>query len=137
MFVLPDADVELAAKAAWFGSTVNRGQTCIAVRRAFVHRAVYPAFVESLQKQLTLAGPMRLAMEGQVRQAERLVIDATARGGRVLTTAIADSPADGNTVLPAGDRRRHAGDGCLPRGPLRPAHGRAAVRRAVSRTIPE
>ena len=100
MFVLPDADVELAAKAAWFGSTVNRGQTCIAVRRAFVHRAVYPAFVESLQKQVAAAGPMRLAMEGQVRQAERLIVDATARGGRVMTPPNGESSADGNTVVP-------------------------------------
>src|SRR5207249_2614065 len=73
MFVLPDADVDLAARAAWFGATTNRGQTCIAVRRAFVQRAVYPAFVEAVQKQLAAAGPMRLALEGQVRQAERLV----------------------------------------------------------------
>jgi acyl-CoA reductase-like NAD-dependent aldehyde dehydrogenase len=85
MFVLPDADVDLAARAAWFGSTINHGQTCIAVRRAFVHRAVYSAFVESLQKQLATAGPMRLAMEGQAHQAERLVTDAAARGGKVLT----------------------------------------------------
>jgi acyl-CoA reductase-like NAD-dependent aldehyde dehydrogenase len=99
MFVLPDADVDLAARAAWFGSTVNRGQTCIAVRRAFVHRAVYPAFVESLEKQLAAAGPMRLAMEGQARQAERLITDATARGGRVLTPPTA-VPEDGRTVLP-------------------------------------
>src|SRR5262249_341494 len=33
MFVLDDADVALAARAACFGATVNRGQTCIAVRR--------------------------------------------------------------------------------------------------------
>ncbi|HEY1377980.1 MAG TPA: aldehyde dehydrogenase family protein [Gemmataceae bacterium] len=104
MFVLPDADVDLAARAAWFGATVNRGQTCIAVRRAFVQRAVYPAFVESLQKQLATAGPMRLAQEGQVRQAERLVTDAAARGGRVLTPptgqlAPGDSPG-ANRVVP-------------------------------------
>src|SRR5439155_5522019 len=33
LFVLPDADLDLAAKAAWFGATVNNGQTCIAARR--------------------------------------------------------------------------------------------------------
>jgi acyl-CoA reductase-like NAD-dependent aldehyde dehydrogenase len=99
MFVLSDADVALAARAAWFGSTINRGQTCIAVRRAFVHRAVYPAFVEALQKQLATAGPMRLAMEGQVRQAERLVTDATVRGGRVLAPPV-NPPTDDRAVLP-------------------------------------
>jgi acyl-CoA reductase-like NAD-dependent aldehyde dehydrogenase len=99
MFVLPDADVDLAARAAWFGSTVNRGQTCIAVRRAFVHRAVYPTFLEAIENQLATAGPMRLAMDGQARQAERLVTDAAARGGRVLTPPVAP-PADDRTVLP-------------------------------------
>jgi acyl-CoA reductase-like NAD-dependent aldehyde dehydrogenase len=96
MFVLSDADIDLAARAAWFGSTLNHGQTCIAVRRAFVHRAVYPGFIESLQKQLATAGPMRLAMEGQARQAERLIIDATARGGRVLTPP-AETAAPGDS----------------------------------------
>ena len=36
MFVLDDADLPMAARAAWFGATLNRGQTCIAVRRVFV-----------------------------------------------------------------------------------------------------
>src|SRR5262249_22046278 len=44
MFVLDDADVELAAKGAWFGVTLNRGQTCIAVRRIFVQRGRYSSF---------------------------------------------------------------------------------------------
>src|SRR5439155_14906058 len=39
--VLEDADVRLAARAAWFGATLNRGQTCIAVRRAFVQRRLH------------------------------------------------------------------------------------------------
>jgi acyl-CoA reductase-like NAD-dependent aldehyde dehydrogenase len=96
MFVLPDADVELAARAAWFGASLNRGQTCIAVRRAFVHRSVYQTFVESLQKKLAGATPMRLAMEGQVRQAERLVTDAIARGGTVLASPVS-KPAPGDS----------------------------------------
>jgi acyl-CoA reductase-like NAD-dependent aldehyde dehydrogenase len=99
MFVLPDADVDLAAKAAWFGMTVNNGQTCIAVRRAFVPREVYPAFVDALQKQVTAAGPMRLAMEGQVKQADRLVKDAEQQGGRVMQPSAAQS-SDPRTTVP-------------------------------------
>ncbi|MEO2090014.1 MAG: aldehyde dehydrogenase family protein [Gemmataceae bacterium] len=45
VFVLNDADVELAARAAWYGATLNRGRTCMAVRRAFVQRGVYDDFV--------------------------------------------------------------------------------------------
>jgi acyl-CoA reductase-like NAD-dependent aldehyde dehydrogenase len=99
MFVLADANVDLAARAAWFGSTINRGQTCIAVRRAFVQRAVYPAFVEAVRKHLAAAGPMRLALEGQVKQAERLLTDASARGGRLLAPH-ATLVDDGRTILP-------------------------------------
>ena len=58
MFVLDDADVAMAARAAWFGATVNRGQTCIAVRRAFVHRAVYPAFCDRLKEMASAAVPV-------------------------------------------------------------------------------
>src|SRR5438309_761639 len=84
MFVLPDADIELAATAAWFGSTVNRGQTCIAVRRAFVHRSLYGELTSKLEPWAAAATPVRLAVASQARQAERLVTDALAKGGRLL-----------------------------------------------------
>ena len=57
MFVLDDADVAMAARAAWFGATLNRGQTCIAVRRAFVHRSVYQAFCDLLKSDGIDRGP--------------------------------------------------------------------------------
>ena len=44
LFVLADADIVMAARAAWFGLTINRGQTCIAVRRIFVQREKLDAF---------------------------------------------------------------------------------------------
>jgi acyl-CoA reductase-like NAD-dependent aldehyde dehydrogenase len=81
MFVLEDADVELAAKAAWFGVTLNRGQTCIAVRRIFVHRAKYAAFAEALKPLAAGAKPVALVLDAQREQAERLVTDAVG-GGR-------------------------------------------------------
>jgi acyl-CoA reductase-like NAD-dependent aldehyde dehydrogenase len=84
MFVLDDADAEMAAKAAWFGFTLNRGQTCIAVRRAFVQRSIYPQFVAALQAKLDKSALMTLVLPSQVDQAERLVADARANGGRVL-----------------------------------------------------
>jgi acyl-CoA reductase-like NAD-dependent aldehyde dehydrogenase len=101
MFVLPDADVDLAARAAWFGATVNRGQTCIAVRRAFVHRDAYPTFVESIRKRLAAAGPVRLALDGSVKQADRLAADAEAKGGQVLAPPSAvPADGDGRTTVP-------------------------------------
>src|SRR5260370_42432294 len=52
LFVLEDADVNMAARAAWFSATVNRGQTCLATRRVFVHRSVYPGYLETLRSLL-------------------------------------------------------------------------------------
>lgn len=84
MFVLADADVRMAAHAAWFGVTLNRGQTCIAVRRIFVHRSCHAAFVDALRPLVAVAEPMHLVTRGQGEQAERLIADAVERGGKVL-----------------------------------------------------
>ena len=87
MFVLADANIALAARAAWFGVTLNRGQTCIAVRRIFVHRSRYAAFVEALRPLAAGAKPVPLVTRGQVEQAHALVTDAVARGASVLGAA--------------------------------------------------
>src|SRR5262249_3973521 len=86
LFVLDDADVGLAARAAWFGATLNRGQTCLASRRVLVHRSLYPAFTDALRPLAREGRPMRLALESQVKQAEDLVRDALAGGARLLET---------------------------------------------------
>jgi acyl-CoA reductase-like NAD-dependent aldehyde dehydrogenase len=84
MFVLSDANVELAAKAAWFGVTLNKGQTCLAVRRIFVERSVYSEFLNALRPLAAQAKPTALALESQVRQAERMISDAQSQGAQVL-----------------------------------------------------
>jgi len=86
-FVLEDADVPLAARAMWFGATLNRGQTCLAVRRAFVQRPVYASFCAALREWAERANPVRLALPAQAHLAERLVRDALANGGRLLVDA--------------------------------------------------
>lgn len=84
MFVLDDADVQLAAKAAWFASTLNRGQTCIATRRALVHRSLYSTFTTALQALAAGTPAQVLALPAQAQQAERLVRDAIEGGARLL-----------------------------------------------------
>ena len=101
MFVLEDADVELAAKAAWFGLTLNGGQTCIAVRRVFVHRSRFTAFADALRPLAAGAEPMPLMTPGQAEQAERLVKDAEGRGAKLLP-----SPLEGE-----GGSRSEPGEG--------------------------
>ena len=82
-FVLEDADVELAARGAWFGATVNRGQTCLATRRVFVQRANYPAFCETIRALSASAQPVQLALPAAADQAKRFVRDAVAAGARL------------------------------------------------------
>jgi acyl-CoA reductase-like NAD-dependent aldehyde dehydrogenase len=65
MVVLDDADAALAARAAWFGMTLNAGQTCIAVRRAFVARPLYASFLEVLKQLVCSTGT---ANPGATRQ---------------------------------------------------------------------
>ncbi|MFL5338691.1 MAG: aldehyde dehydrogenase family protein [Gemmataceae bacterium] len=90
MFVMADADVPLAARAAWFGTTLNNGQTCLAVRRIFVQESVYAAFLQALEPLAMQARPVPLVLESQVKQAEQLVAQAVAAGARPL--------ANGNVV---------------------------------------
>jgi acyl-CoA reductase-like NAD-dependent aldehyde dehydrogenase len=84
MFVLADADLELAARAAWYGITLNSGQTCLAVRRVFVERSVQAPFGERLENLARNAKPLHLALASQRTQAERLIEEAVASGARRL-----------------------------------------------------
>lgn len=84
VLVLNDADVRMAAKAVWFGATLNVGQTCLAVRRVFVHRSKYADFVAALETLAAGARPESLAQMGQAKQAERLVRDAIQGGAKLL-----------------------------------------------------
>lgn len=52
VIIREDADLELAASALAFGLTINDGHTCMAPRRAFVHRKVAKQFEKLLQERL-------------------------------------------------------------------------------------
>ena len=101
--VLDDADVPMAAMAAWYGATLNAGQTCLAVRRVFVHRSRYAEFLERLRPLAATAQPELLALMGQAEQAEGLVREAIAAGARLLgdhsPTAADDPPRFAPTVV--------------------------------------
>lgn len=93
-YVAADADLEKAVEGIVDGACYNAGQSCCAVERAYVHRDLYPAFVDAaleLMKRYVLGdptderttlGPMAQPhapafLEAQVRQ-------ALSRGARVL-----------------------------------------------------
>jgi acyl-CoA reductase-like NAD-dependent aldehyde dehydrogenase len=95
MLVLEDADVDVASSGAVWGAFVNAGQTCLSVERCYVHRSLYPAFLDACSEKArklrvgngmdpaTEIGPM--IHERQVRVVESHIEDARQRGARVLT----------------------------------------------------
>ena len=97
LIVLEDADLDLAVKAAWWGCTLNKGQTCMAVRRSFVHQSKYEEFLAKLRDHaspLSAAGPMHLALPAQAKLAGELVRDAVDAGAKLLLPAVPTNPAD-------------------------------------------
>jgi acyl-CoA reductase-like NAD-dependent aldehyde dehydrogenase len=95
MLVLDDADLDLASSAAVWGAFVNAGQACLSVERCYVHRSLYPRFLEACVAKTrklrvgngldseTDIGPM--IQERQLRIVESQVEQAKAMGARVLT----------------------------------------------------
>lgn len=94
LLVLPDADIQHAARAAIEGSFNNMGQVCINFERAYIHTQVYDAFVDELVSQ---TGRLRLgarrdfstdlgclSSEEQLRSVVKYVEDAVSKGARVL-----------------------------------------------------
>ena len=94
MLVLADANLEVAASAAVWGSYTNCGQVCLSVERLFVEQAVEEKFlalcVEKTKKlrvgpgcdPATDVGP--LIRPQHVQRMSDLVIDAVAHGARIL-----------------------------------------------------
>ncbi len=94
VYVADDVEVETAAASVAEGAFYNTGQSCCAVERVYVHRAVHDRFLESFVGAVrgfvvgdpmdprTFIGP--LARPAQVGLLERQVQDAGAKGGRLL-----------------------------------------------------
>jgi len=94
MLVLDDADTDVAASAAIWGSFVNAGQACLSVERCYVHRSQYTRFLDACvekAKRLRVGngldpeidvGPM--IHERQLRIVESQVNEAVAQGARLL-----------------------------------------------------
>lgn len=94
MIVLADANLDVAASAAVWGSFTNCGQVCLSVERLFVEKQIEDKFlalcVEKTKKlrigpgcdAATDVGP--LIRPQHVQRMSELVHDAVARGARVL-----------------------------------------------------
>ncbi|MGD0063883.1 MAG: NADP-dependent succinic semialdehyde dehydrogenase [Streptosporangiaceae bacterium] len=92
--VMPSADLQAAAQVAAVARLLNNGQSCIAAKRFIAHEAVYDEFERLFAEQMsakTVGDPMLdstdvgpLASEQQRDDVEQLVVDAVAKGARVL-----------------------------------------------------
>jgi acyl-CoA reductase-like NAD-dependent aldehyde dehydrogenase len=110
MLVLDDADVDVASSAAVWGAFVNAGQACLSVERCYVHRSLYPSFLEACVEKTkklrvgngidpqTDVGPM--IHERQLRTVESHVGAAKARGARVLAGGTRLQEAGANFYAP-------------------------------------
>ena len=124
LVVLADADLKRAARAAIWGSFVNAGQTCAAVKRILVHERVLADFTERLLVQVqkikvgwgwedpTISmGP--LINESAVEEVDGMVQRAIASGGKVLFGGKRPAGLNRNyylpTILTDVDRRSEVG----------------------------
>ncbi len=98
--VLSDADPGLAASSIAYALALNGGRTCMAPRRAIVHRDLLDAFAEKLEGALDARGDE----------------PAPGDGGRELVNARALLAESGARVIGSGWAR--AGVGCDPGSPL-------------------
>ena len=94
VIVLPDADIELAARAVSIGGYVNAGQVCISVQRVLVDRTVMPDFLDALTplvEAIRTGDPLDpqttvgvLVSEVEARRVEGAIHASAASGSRVL-----------------------------------------------------
>ncbi|MBZ0276981.1 MAG: aldehyde dehydrogenase family protein [Anaerolineae bacterium] len=93
--VLPDMDPGAIAEQIFWNAFFNTGQTCVAIKRLYVHEDIYPQMVEALAAQVGRVkvgdgfdptsglGPMNNQM--QFNRVIDLVEDAKRHGARMVT----------------------------------------------------
>ncbi len=79
-FILPGADLAVAAASLAYGLRLNAGATCIAPRRVFVPRAMEADLLSRLLAQLPPAAAIPKPIESRL---VALLADAEARGARI------------------------------------------------------
>jgi acyl-CoA reductase-like NAD-dependent aldehyde dehydrogenase len=92
---MSDVDLDMAAKRCATGAFYNSGQVCISVKRIYIHRNVYEAFVGKLTKateaiivgdpldEMVDVGPLIDLQES--KRIESWVDEARAAGAEILT----------------------------------------------------
>lgn len=93
--VLPGTDPKAIAQDLFWGAFINTGQTCAALKRLYVHDSIYEDVIAALKEvaeqmpmgnglsEDNVLGPLQNQQQFDV--VNRLVEDAKAHGGRVVT----------------------------------------------------
>lgn len=84
LFILPSAQIALAARAIMFGLTFNCSATCMAPRRVFVPQSLQPALEDSLQSLLNNVKPIAVGHTSW-QASLPMIEEAIASGARVVT----------------------------------------------------
>ncbi len=105
--ILPDADIELAARAVADGGYANAGQVCISVQRVLADRSIIGDFLDALVPKveaIQTGDPLRqetmmgsLISEREARRVEEALRAGTQSGGRLLL----GGERDGAVITPA------------------------------------
>jgi len=104
--VLPDADPKAIAEGLFWGAFINTGQTCAALKRLYVHDAIYDAVCEELATVATampmgngldeanVLGPLQNRQQFDI--VARLVEAARDSGARILLGGNPEADQPGN-----------------------------------------
>ncbi len=94
VFVMPDADIDMAVKSCVFGAVGTTGQRCTSLRRLYVHAAIYEQFRDKLveaYKTLTIGDPLDpkvmvgpMHSQDSVNKFLEAVEKIKSRGGNIL-----------------------------------------------------
>lgn len=104
--VLPDADPKAIAEGLFWGAFINTGQTCAALKRLYVHDAIYDAVCEELASvarampmgngldEANVLGPLQNRQQFDI--VARLVEAARDSGARILLGGNPENDQPGN-----------------------------------------
>ena len=94
MIVLPDADLEEAARGAVWAGFMNAGQSCASIERVYVAGEIADRFVSKvaeLTRALRIGNPLEAGVDigpmenlGQLRLVEEHVLEARQKGAEIL-----------------------------------------------------
>jgi acyl-CoA reductase-like NAD-dependent aldehyde dehydrogenase len=94
VIIMPDADLDVAAKRCAFGTFYNSGQACISVQRIYCHKSVYETFLDKYTQAaqaMVVGDPLDESVDvgpmidtGEVDRIESWVKEAVSAGAKLV-----------------------------------------------------